>query len=555
MYPPVNAWPLAYICLAPLALVAIHAKKTWHALTIIFVVDALLYGWLHRWTINVTQAGVFPLALCMALYPTLFAWIIRRIALHPRLGTWPMAVIVPIVWMGLEFLRCSIAFHGYPWFQLSHPIIEWPALAQSADLLGGYFSSFLVATVSGLIVDIYRTRKNQFPARRLVATTIIVLSVHGANIAYGFYRVKQSDCLSPGPVVLAIQTNLPQDNRNAWTPDMQERDVPGFMDLTRRGLAEADSKVDLIAWPETLVPGAGFEPDAIELLQRFGESGESYYRWSLAVEEFQRSLGIPMLVGATAWVDTQLREELIDDKRMIVAEPTKRFNSAYLLQSDAPIQRYDKYFLTPFGETMPYISNWPWLEEQFLAVGAQGMSFDLDAAEELRVLNLHIDRGDISIGTPICFEDCISRVIRRLVYDHGRKRADVLISLNNDGWFTWDDGGRAQRVQMARWRCVENRVPLVRSVNTGMSVHIDSLGRIIDKIGQGRYGEGNIDGWVLARTSLDSRRTFYGRIGDVWGWLCLAGVIALTIAALRRKPLDDDRCDGAADMTGDGDKV
>ena len=34
-------------------------------------------------------------------------------------------------------------------------------------------------------------------------------------------------------------------------------------------------------------------------------------------------------------------------------------------------ERVDKILLTPFGETMPYISRWKWLETQLLDLGAR----------------------------------------------------------------------------------------------------------------------------------------------------------------------------------------
>lgn len=538
MYPPVNAWPLAFISVAPLALGAIYANKTWHGLVLVFIFTTLAQGWMHRWTINVTQAGFYPLVMYQVFYTVLFAWMIRRVAFHHRLGRWPMALTLPAVWTGIEFFRCSVFFHGYPWFQLAHPIIEAPVLAQSADLLGAFFITFLLAMVNGAIVDFARLPQTKLPRRRIATVASIVIILHLLNVAYGLWRVNQSSPLSPGPVILAVQTNLPQDNRTAWSFEMQARDVPEFMDITRRGIAAADAEnitIDVIAWPETLVPGAGFEPDVFAALQPFGDAGENYYRWPLAVAEFSREVGIPMLVGAAAWFDPQLKETIEDGQRYVWLEPGERYNSAYLIQGDSPFQRYDKMFLTPFGETMPYISSWPWLEQQFLAVGAKGMKFDLEAATEASVMKLKTDEGDVALGTPICFEDCMSRVLRKIVYEDGTKRAQALANLSNDGWYTWDDGSRQQRAQMSRWRCIENRVPLVRSVNTGLSVHIDSRGYIIDKVGEGKYGTGNIDGFVLAQTALDSRETLYGRIGDTWGWLCLVVVTAIIIITFLRK--------------------
>jgi len=536
MYPPIGVWPLAYIAIAPLALASIMARRTRVLILVIALVHLPLWAWMQRWTAAVTQAGYVPFVIYNALWPLVFALIVRRMARHALLKYVPMTLVVPLVWVAIEFFRGALFMYGYPWFLLAYPLVEWPVQAQSADLLGVYFSSFLAATTSGLIVDAARQAhqkvRHEFPPRRFAITAAIVGAAHVINLAYGFWRYHQDDVFTDGPNVLAIQTNLPQHARNAWKFEMQQEDIPGFMDLTRKALDEAEAEVDLIAWPETMVPGVGFEPDAIRFVQQFGEQARYLYQWPIAVQRFQNEIGIPMLIGSPAWVGPQYRE--LDDGRVQLEDPKQRFNSTYLVRGDPPYTRYDKYFLTPFGETMPYISQWPWLEQQMLAVGAEGMRFNLAASETIEAMTFTYDDRTIGLGTPVCFESVMPRVTRAIVYRDGDKRADVLVNVSNDGWFLEHDGTRAQRAQIARFRCIENRVPLVRSVNTGASVHIDSRGNVAGRIGDGRYGQGNISGWLLAETRLDSRKTVYGRVGNLWAWLCLILGLGLTIATFKR---------------------
>ncbi|MEE9129014.1 MAG: apolipoprotein N-acyltransferase, partial [Phycisphaerales bacterium] len=204
----------------------------------------------------------------------------------------------------------------------------------------------------------------------------------------------------------------------------------------------------------------------------------------------------------------------------------------YLVDGDPPYQRYDKHFLTPFGETMPYISAWPWLEQRLLALGAEGMRFNLDSNPQIKRLRLDWNDQTLRLATPICFEDTVAWLCRKMVYTNGAKTAEVLVNLSNDGWFGVSASGRRQHVQIARFRCVENRVPMVRAANTGLSVVIDSRGKLIDQIGEGRYGAARTQGTLLAEPLLDSRSTLYGRLGDVWAWLCLIGTFVLGGSAI-----------------------
>ena len=71
----------------------------------------------------------------------------------------------------------------------------------------------------------------------------------------------------------------------------------------------------------------------------------------------------------------------------------------------------------------------------------------------------------------------------------GRKRIDWLVNISNDGWFVRfpKAQGRViasselpQHAAICAFRAVENRLAVVRSVNTGISCLLESTGRIRD---------------------------------------------------------------------------
>ncbi len=129
-----------------------------------------------------------------------------------------------------------------------------------------------------------------------------------------------------------------------------------------------------------------------------------------------------------------------------------------------------------------------------------------------------------------------------MVYPRGRKELHFLVNLSNDGWLGDNDAAREHHVQVARFRCIENRVPMIRAVNTGFTVAIGSVGQLIEPLmvtGPGPMTRAREPATLLAELKVDTRSTVYGRIGDIWGWGCLAlvaaSVVWLAVLALQRR--------------------
>ena len=130
--------------------------------------------------------------------------------------------------------------------------------------------------------------------------------------------------------------------------------------------------------------------------------------------------------------------------------------------------------------------------------------------EKLQSLNFGASRISLPLGpyrlaVSICFEDTIPHVIRRSFADPDpAAQPDVLLNLSNDGWFH----GSAEldmHLAIGVFRAIENRVPLARAVNTGLSALVDGNGEIRDSLAKESKG-------VLSVTvPLDKRTSYYSR--------------------------------------------
>jgi len=136
--------------------------------------------------------------------------------------------------------------------------------------------------------------------------------------------------------------------------------------------------------------------------------------------------------------------------------------------------------------------------------------------------------------TPICFEDSSSPLVRRMVFDgDGKRRADVLINLTNDGWFEGTYQPH-QQMQLATYRSIETRTPMARAVNTGISGFIDSSGRVVSIVHRGDAMV-SVEGVAAADLTMDRRRPAFAVLGDLPMKLILTFTVGLAaIGGLRR---------------------
>lgn len=120
----------------------------------------------------------------------------------------------------------------------------------------------------------------------------------------------------------------------------------------------------------------------------------------------------------------------------------------------------------------------------------------------------------------ICFEFDFPRLMQQI----SRARAQVVLAPSFD-----DDRVRHMHSRMAALRAIEDGFTLVRPTAFGISTIVDPYGRVAAR--KDAYDGG---GFVLRGTApVYETGTLYPRVGDVFGYLCLAGFLVLALAAWR----------------------
>jgi apolipoprotein N-acyltransferase len=483
-----------------------HNRDKW----IVFAFQIPLWFWLEHWVFNVSVGGWVGLSLYMSIWPPLFVMLLRRVVKTPRISGISVVLSAPILWVGLECLRGIVIFDGYPWFLAGTGIVD-TVQAQIAAIGSVWLVSFAVVSWSAGIANLRNLQKRTL---YIVGGTILASSLYGGYVQKG-----------PTPIRLPmalVQTNVPQSNKIKWSKEQQISDVADAVALTRKAAGEKtklNQRPKLIIWPETMLPGSGFEVLGKDF-SPYTASTESMWGFPSHIRDLARELGIPLLVGSHTWLGVQIEDE---NREWIRVTSDIEYNSAVLVHPDGNTARYDKSFLTPFGERIPYVSLWPALEKYVRDSVGAAMLFSLDAGDYQS--NLVVDT--VRIATPICFEDTVPSVVRCLVWKNNERQADVLINISNDGWFGNMDGARLQHVREARMRCIENRTPMVRVANTGQSCLINSRGIVqFVAMSDGKPAL-QVAATLLVAPVIGWDRPLSLYLGDSIAWLSLFGGILL----------------------------
>jgi len=502
---PAGRWWAAALACVPLVALSLTAADATRRGAIALAAGSAL-GSLPLWVVThwwiaagVSPVGFGPGMLLQGSWAGVFVLAGAAAAGRWRERPTRAALALGLAWGAVEAVRGQVLLGGYPWLLLGHPMIDAPRLGLAGAVVGAYGVGCLLAVSAAGAVLAFRTRR--------AGAVAAALAPWGALAGLALLAPPVGE--ATGVRAAAVQTNVPQHSRHDWTIERQVRSFARAATLTRRAAREG---AGLIVWPETMLPGPPIGEQALAELRREGlvyatdlpgleRIPATAFADDLAA--IQGELGVPVLVGAVAADGLELTEA---DDGAIRFSHDALHNSAHLVSEGRLLpQRYDKLKLTIFGEVIPLVSRWEWLERRLLAIGARGMAFDLSPGERAVWFDLPTTPRPLRVGTPICFEIAFSGVCRRLA-SGGGERVHALVNLTNDGWFGQSDGGRAAHLQLARWRALELGVPIVRAANTGLSAIIDARGKLVSALPE-QDADGQADGQTDGQTDGGRVRT------------------------------------------------
>jgi apolipoprotein N-acyltransferase len=484
----------AWIALVPL-LRTLHGKGTGRSFGLAFLAGLVFFGielaGIGHQSVNALKWPHFTIVgLALALYWGAWAAITQWLSRHLRLSHY---VFAPTVWLAIEFLRSNLSFLAFPWLLLGHTQYLHPSLLQLASITGVYGISFLVISSNAAIAAALSSplshahpRKRRAVVQSFLPVLIVAVAI-SAVAFWGATRMTVQEHERTELDVAVIQNYVPHGARSQ--PGGPTKVLDDYVDLMQKVVNRHPT---VIVWPESAVPA-----DVLHDM-----------RVHSRLAGIARKAKTFLLVGGS--------EEKLINQRI----GGRYFNTMVLFNADGEVNGvYRKTRLVPFAEyiPLPKLVRWP----AFLAPSVR----ESVAGTELTLFQA----AGVPFGTLICWEALFPEMSRDMV-KHG---ARYLISATNEVWFGQSDALR-QLFAMAIFRAVENKVPVVRAANGGVSAIVDPFGRVLDIVQRDGRQIG-VEGTLVSRISIGPAGTFYTRYGDVFAFvhvvisLGLAGVVLIKV--------------------------
>ena len=493
IFPQFNFEFLAWFALIPL-LFAIQNKTLGAVAGYSFFTGIIFYFFSLNWVTNtLVNYGNIPTGLSFFMLGLLAAYLSFYISLFCVLTVkWSRGkpiyffLLAPLIWTSLEYLRSTHTTLGFSWMGLGYSQFQTLTIIQPAEVTGIYGISALVVLVNASLyfwLSAWISRLNspdEFKiSNRVIGVTILVF---GLWISWGGWALNRTQFeidSSPNIRIGLAQGNIEQHFK--WNKLYQQATMEVYKELT---LKAANEKPELIVWPEAATP----------FYYSLDPVGTKY------VQDLARSAGVPILFGSP--YKENVGGKLLD------------YNRAFLISAQGEtIDVYDKIHLVPFGEFVPFRKALFFVEKMVKIIG------DFGLGKRSTVFELNNSRFGVSICYEIIFPDLVRQPVKN--------GAEYLVNITNDAWFG-KSAASYQHISMAALRAVENRTPIIRAANTGISGIIDATGKLRNttQLFTREFVVGEI-------TPNKGPRTFYSQFGDVFSYLCLFLTVIISLLAYR----------------------
>ncbi len=453
---PYDLWPVALAGLVGACLLFSEAKTPMRAVGAGWSVGVAYFGLSLSWIVEPFQVdaaatgwmapfALFGIAAGLALFWALAFWGAAHAARRRMMA-------LAVLWAAAEFARAYV-LTGFPWGLVGY-IWTPSAAAQWASVIGPHGLTLATLALGALAASVPGAERKAWPA---LGSAVLLAALIGG----GALLLPPLQDLTGRPDVRLLQPNAPQ--REKWDRDKVRMFFERQVDFTAAPSHGGLPRPALVVWPETALP--------------------------MLLHNADEALGIVTDAAFPAQVVVGIQR----------SEEGRWYNSLALVSRGPELEQlYDKHHLVPFGEYMPAAAI-------FARWNIAGLASRAEAGYSPGPGPVLLDLGpELGRALPlICYEAVFPQDVHR-----APERPDFLLQITNDAWFG-QFSGPYQHLAQARFRAIEQGLPLLRAANTGVSAVIDGAGRVLDRLPLDEAG------YLDTPLPPPLRLTLYSRTGDL----------------------------------------
>lgn len=424
----------------------------------------LFLAWAFQFRGMAPVPGIFYYVLSMIYGSALFLPFAVDSLVRPRTRGFVGTLVFPCAWVTVEWLVASFTPYG-SWGSLAYTQYENLVLLQLLAVTGLYGPSFLIAwfaSVGSLSIERGLPAARR-PALAFVLVTGVIVLAAGVRLALFAPDAPTVRIASLTKPDLDLFAGVEGGVAAAYMGQLSPADVDRICD-------NADEILD------DLLQRAGREAQAGAKIVFWGETNS----FSLKAEESA------MMARGSAFA----REHGI-----FLGMAPAVFDGG----SDKPLE----------NKIVLFDANGDVALESWKAIPVPGSEASMQVVHDRRVRTTDTIYG--RLGAAICFDMDFPGHLQQA----GRRDVDIMLVPSND-WREIDPW----HSQMARFRAIEQGFNLVRHTSQGLSLATDYEGRILASMDHFTSEARDMVAMVPTR----GVRTFYARVGDLFAWLCIAGL-------------------------------
>jgi len=322
--------------------------------------------------------------------------------------------------------------------QLGETQSQFTTALQAIEFTGVYGLDFLMALFT---ITLFNGLQNTISKQQIIITSSAMV----IWFAYGVYAKNAWETTMANWETLSVGFVQPNEIPNIKTNEIlsgYSRTYPPELDMTER-LVEAGA--ELVVWPEAKY--------------------KDYINNDIVKKAYLHN--IDTLDVDLIFQDMEEYKVTVNDKMAM-----HRYNAAIMIDRNGEQQPlYRKQKRVAFGEYVPYISDIPilryWVEKffgNFLNEIGKGPGPVTFMSQGMKLIPL------------ICYETMFPEFVADAVPQDAE--GSILVGLSSNGWFG-NSVQPYQHIYSASLRAVENRTPMIHSLNNGPSVAVLPNGRFL----------------------------------------------------------------------------